>query len=204
MSSGDRLEVEAKFFVADLPAFKKKLVELGAHLEKARAHEQNICYDNPWQGLQRAGKLLRLRKDGENRLTFKGSPLEDVQSEAKVREEIEVMVEDFDLVAKILSRLGFEASIQYEKYRTRYHLNGVEVALDEMPFGDFVELEGDDAGICALADLLSFDWNQRILISYLELMVLAQSHYQLPFQDLMFNNFEGVAISIPDLLETAL
>lgn len=32
----------------------------------------------------------------------------------------------------------------YEKYRETYHWGDVEVVLDETPFGDFVELEGEN------------------------------------------------------------
>ncbi|NIU59011.1 MAG: adenylyl cyclase, partial [Phycisphaerae bacterium] len=49
----------------------------------------------------------RLRQDEIARLTYKGIPQEEIQSEAKVREELEIEVSDFATTAEILERIGF-------------------------------------------------------------------------------------------------
>jgi len=55
----------------------------------------------------------------------------------------------------------------YEKYRTSYKLDGVLVTLDEMPFGNFSELEGPDAeSIRRVAEKLGVNWEARIADSY--------------------------------------
>src|SRR5210317_799845 len=100
----DNLEVEVKFLVTDLDLVRQGLLEAGASLIKPRVYEVNIRYDNAWQGLLRQGKLLRLRKDKVARLTFKGNPEETIKSEARVREELETEVGDFDTLAAILER----------------------------------------------------------------------------------------------------
>ena len=82
----------------DMPAFRQKLLDYGAIQLKPRLFEQNIRYDNAWGGLARAGKVLRLRQDDGVRLTYKGIPPSIEETiEFKVREEIELTVQDCNL-----------------------------------------------------------------------------------------------------------
>ena len=193
------LEVEVKFFVPDLAAFRQRLVAAGGVLEKPRVFERNVRYDNAWQGLTRKLQLLRLRQDGQVRLTFKGEPITRPDTQAKIREELEVYVNDFEQMAAILQRIGFEPMQVYEKYRETFHFEEVEVVLDELPFGNFVELEGDEAAIRAASGRIGLDWETRILDNYLALMGKLKAHHQLPFADLTFANFSGRNISIADV-----
>jgi adenylate cyclase class 2 len=199
MSGNNNLEVEVKFLVSDLTAVRERLLTVGAQLDKPRIYEHNIRYDNAWGGLLRKGILLRLRQDKIARLTFKGIPKEEIQSEAKVREELEIEVSDFATTAGILERIGFEERQVYEKYRETFTLGSVEVVLDEMPFGNFVELEGEEELIREAADLLQLVWDERILENYLALMSRLKEHHNLPFEDLTFDNFAGLDVSVADL-----
>lgn len=200
MVSEMNLEVEVKFFVPDLAGFRQRLVAAGGVLAKPKVFERNVRYDNAWQGLTRKLQLLRLRQDGQVRLTFKGEPLTRPDSEAKIREEVEVYISDFEAMALILRRIGFEPWQVYEKYRETFHLAGVEVVLDELPFGNFVELEGEEGAIRQLSGRIGLNWEGRILDNYLALMSKLKAHHQLPFDDLTFENFSGRDISIADIL----
>jgi adenylate cyclase class 2 len=201
MGSPDNLEVEVKFLVPDLAAFRAALLAAGAQLQQGRIYEHNIRFDNAWNGLLSRAKLLRLRQDKVARLTFKGEPLETVKSEVKVREELEIEVSDFATMAVILERIGFEQRQVYEKYRETFRFEEVEVVLDEMPFGNFVELEGEEQAIRRAADKLALDWSRRILDNYLALMSRLKTHHDLPFEDLTFDNFAGLDVSVADLYE---
>lgn len=201
MSQADNyLEVEVKFYVPDLTAVRDKLLALGGTVTKPRLYERNIRFDTPEDALLTRRQLLRLRQDGSTKITFKGEPATAVQSEAKVREELEVEVNDFQTAALIFERLGFAPVQIYEKYRETIQLDAVEVMLDEMPFGHFIELEGDEAAIKAVAARLGLAWSSRILTNYLGLMAQLQAHHQLPFHDLTFANFAGKSVSISDIL----
>ena len=198
--SDNHLEIEVKFLVDDLAAVRARLLALDARLEKPRVYERNIRFDNPWDGLQMQGKLLRLRQDVSARLTYKGEPQTTVDSEARVREELEVEVQDFQTTQALLERIGFEPKQVYEKYRETFVFGRVEVVLDEMPFGDFVELEGDDMSIQATADALGLDWNLRILANYLAIMASLRERFDLDFEDVTFENFARTEVSAKDLL----
>jgi len=191
VSGGNSLEVEVKFYVADLQAVRDRLLAAGAIQEHPRQFERNLRFDTPGEALRQGGRLLRLRQDERVRLTFKGPALHQEGSEAKVREELEVTVDDFERMAAILRRLGFVSFQSYEKYRETFSLQGVEVVLDEMPFGAFVELEGEEPAIRSAAELLKLPWSERILDNYLNLMARVKAYYDLPFDDLTFANFAG-------------
>ncbi len=202
MSGDTQLEVEVKFLVADLAAFRERLVAAGGTLKKERIFERNVRFDTPDGGLLKKGELLRLRQDSAVRVTFKGEVPQALQSEAKVREEVEVTVNDFDTTALIFERLGFAPVQVYEKYRETFMLGDVEVVLDEMPYGNFVELEGAEADIKTAATDLGLTWSKRINNNYLGLMAELKQFHQLDFDDLTFANFEGREISIADIAPT--
>ena len=197
------LEIEVKFLLPNLSLIRNRLLQLGATLVRPRTYERNIRYDNAWDGLMRQGKLLRLRQDTDAIITYKGDPGEDISSEVRVREELEMTVEDFDMAASILERVGFEPRQVYEKYRETYEIEAVEVVPDEMPFGDFVELEGEEISIRTVAQQLRLDWDRRILTNYLNLFASLKESHQLPFEDLTFENFSTTNHAASDILDYA-
>lgn len=198
--TADQLEVEVKFFITDLARIRDVLLEIEGKLVTPRIFERNIRFDTAWDSLMHQGKLLRLRQDRAVRLTYKGEPKEAIDSEVRIREELEIVLDDFDTAASILEKVGLEPRQIYEKYRETFHVRSVEVVLDEMPFGDFVELEGDASNIREVADSLNLDWNKRILSNYLTLMSRLKNHHDLPFEDLTFANFSDYDISVADIL----
>lgn len=197
----ESVEIEVKFFVDDLDAVRRRLLAAGGEAGAARVYERNVRFDTADERLLARQALLRLRQDTRVRLTYKGLSAQDAAGEAKVREEIELTVEEFDRMALIFERLGFGAVQTYEKYRTTFHLGDVEVVLDEMPFGPFVELEGaSDTSLKAAAGALGLDWSRRLLTNYLELMARARRAFDLPFNDLTFDNFERRPVDMSTLL----
>ncbi len=196
------LEIEVKFYVTDLAMVRKRVIAAGSTLKKERVYERNIRYDNMWDGLAVRGAMLRLRQDKKAKMTFKGVPpnTDISQSQARVREEIEFEVSDFDSADLLLHRIGFIPRQTYEKYRETFQLGDVEIVLDEMPYGDFIELEGAEEDICTVADQLDLAWDERILTNYLGLFAQLNTHHDLELQDLTFANFENRAISVADIL----
>ena len=104
----------------------------------------NLRFDDTEGGLRNAHRVLRLRQDDKARLTYKGPG--SVEGGARLREELEFTVSDFETARKLLEALGYQVMLVYEKYRTTYALGGCEVTLDEMPYGSFAEIDGQGAG----------------------------------------------------------
>lgn len=200
MPEVNNLEVEVKFLIDDLEAMRQKLLDTGAEVVRPRIYERNVRFDTGDNALLQKEELLRLRQDTAVILTFKGPSEIDRVSEAKVREEIEVEADDFDRLAAILKRLGYEPKQVYEKYRETFHLDDLEILLDEMPYGNFIELEGTEPDIKATAQALGLDWQERILSNYLAMMGLLAEFHNLPFLDVTFDNFRDSGISIRDIL----
>ena len=197
---GRFLEVEVKFMLRDLDVFRRRLADVGAEVVAPRVFERNVRFDTAGEALLARQQLLRLRQDTRVRLTFKGPAAEDLVSEAKVREEIELEVGNFDRMSAVLQRLGLLPVQAYEKYRETYQWRGVEIVLDEMPFGDFIELEGPGAELKPVAEALGLDWSRRILANYLALMELCRQSFDLPFSDLTFENFVDLSVDMGELL----
>ena len=197
----EHLEIEVKFILSDRTGFREILLGAGVKEVSPRTFEKNVRFDTPRQDLLLQGKLLRLRHDRLNRLTFKGESPRELESEARVQEELEVTVDDFEQMVLILERVGFQQSQIYEKYRETFQLGEVEIVIDEMPFGDFVELEGNEEDIRAASGELGLDWTDRILDNYLALMANVKDKYKLSFNDLTFENFSGLDIPIENLWE---
>ena len=195
-------EIEAKFYVSRLDKMLARLQELRARLIQPRVLETNLRFDLPDGGLRSRRQVLRLRKDTEARLTFKGSGSE--QSGVRARQEIEFVVEDFEKARQFLKALGYQETIVYEKYRATYEVDEVLIMLDELPYGNFLEIEGETVEqIQAMATKLRLDWNAVILTSYTALFEVAARTLDLTFRDITFKNFEGIQVTSSDLIVRA-
>jgi adenylate cyclase class 2 len=185
-------ELEVKFHVSNLAAIEERLRALNALQVHPRLHELNLRFDTPDLQLRRNQKVLRLRRDDSAHITYKGPG--HTQAGVRVRQEIEITLDDFDAARALLEALGYQVSVMYEKYRTAYHLEGALITLDEMPYGEFVEIEGPDP-LCirTVSQRLGLDWEKRIPESYLVLFERLKTALNLPFRDLTFANFAGIS-----------
>lgn len=191
-------EIEAKFYIADLDKISARLQHLQARLIQARLLETNLRFDLPDGGLRSKGQVLRLRRDTQARLTFKGPGQE--QSGVLARQEIEFVVEDFERARQFLEALGYRETIIYEKYRATFELDDTLIMLDELPYGNFLEIEGETVEqIQSIASRLNLDWNTAIRTSYTALFEVAAKALHLTFRDITFQNFEGIQVTPGDL-----
>jgi adenylate cyclase class 2 len=190
------IEIETKFYVRDLKKIETRLQALGAQRVQPRQFEQNLRFDLPDGSLRKTYRVLRLRQDEKAVLTYKG-PGSNAVDGIRAREEWEVIVSDFATTQKILESLGYDIQFIYEKYRTTYTLKNSHVMLDEMPFGLFVEIEGEkQPDVLTLAEHLNLDKDGAIPDSYQVLFERIKDALGLSFRDLSFDNFTG--IDVPD------
>jgi adenylate cyclase class 2 len=190
-------ETEAKFYVSSLDELQRRVEELGATRGDARVHELNLRFDNEAGDMQRRGRVLRLRQDTRARLTYKDT--DTMQPGSLTRREVEITVSDFDTARELLEALGYKAIFIYEKYRTTYELHGQEIVLDELPYGHFVEIEGDGERLQATAEALGLKWGTVIRDSYSKLFERLRGTRGLEFRDLTFGNMHGIAVTAADL-----
>jgi adenylate cyclase, class 2 len=196
--STNNQEIESKFYVRDLEIIETRLKALGANCAVPRGFEYNLRFDNSRDNLRRHGKVLRLRKSNDIRLTFKG-PGERIGS-ALARTEIELVVSDFDTAQQFLEGLGYRVSAVYEKYRSMYKLDAALITLDELPYGKFIEIEGENPEqISEIAQKLGLRPETAIPASYQGLFEQLKASKNLPAKNLAFWEFENIYLTAADL-----
>lgn len=194
MSASSYTETEIKLYVPDLERVAQALEAAGAKLTAPRVYERNVRYENDAQTLTAQHIVVRLRQDTRIRLTYKEPPTETGDADIPNRFEAEVEVSDFDAMQVILGKLGYFPHVVYEKYRTTYELDTVEVVLDEMPYGNFVEIEGTADAIRTAIEQLELQTAIRCRTNYLELFEQLRQQMNLNFTDLTFDNFKNITV----------
>ena len=185
-------EVEVKLHTPDLAAVKRALEEANAIPLTLRVFERNTRYDSADGSLAAAGIVLRLRQDVAVKLTYKADA--SIERGIVSRFEAEVEVWDFKTMDVILRRLGYEVALIYEKYRTTYTLDGAEVVLDELPYGNFTEIESDAATIERVVEALGLGGARRMAGSYVDIFWDVKARLGLDARDCTFEAFAGVDV----------
>ena len=186
----EHIETEVKFFISDPAGLRAKLISLGA-LSGGNIFETNLRFEDKDKNLIKNKSLLRLRKDSKTTLTFKSRP-PDADSRFKMLKEMEIEVSDFSTAVRILESLGFIQEQIYEKWRETFVLGSTYFCIDKMPYGEFLEIEGSKEKIMEYAALLELDWNERIILNYLELFDILKKSLDLSFFDVTFETFKNV------------
>ncbi len=194
----DSLEIEVKFFLPDLNTVRENIIKLGAR-SLGRFFEVNIRFEDRDKSLLKKNALLRLRKDKRVTLTYKSEPeLDDLNF--KIFRELEVEVSDFDVMESILKSLGFCAEQVYEKWRETLIAEDTHFCLDTMPFGTFLEIEGNRENIPDMARKLGLKWEDRILFNYLKIFEVLKKQENLNFSDVTFENFKQLSLDFSKYL----
>jgi adenylate cyclase class 2 len=185
----ENLEIEVKLACDDLGRLTRAGFDL--HLHKPRHFEDNWLLDDDRQTLFSAGAALRIRSvEGRGWLTFKGVAQETAASPLKVREEIETAVGDPEKLVALFERLGYHRAFRYQKYRTTYAIRfdeaTLEVAFDETPMGNFIEIEGDEQRVLGILERAGFTAADSIRESYPELQANRCLARGVPLEDLVF------------------
>jgi adenylate cyclase class 2 len=147
------IETEKKFILSSdqREQVLNNLNELGAKYIR-EDFEENTLYGGGILSVK--GAVLRIRKVGNKTiLTYK----QRIENTADVKQQIEyeTVVEKFEEMEMIVESLGFEKVLVYEKRRQKWHFRAVEVVLDEVPFGQYMEIEGSVKAIAEAEMLLN-------------------------------------------------
>ena len=195
----ENLEIEVKFYLSDMDRIRDRIIEIGA-VSRGRVFETNIRFDDSDNSLIQKKSLLRLRQDTKTILTFKSEPpFKDDQF--KILRELEVEVSDFTTMKNILESLGFREEQVYEKWRETFILNSANLCLDTMPYGNFLEIEGQKEDIKELVSQIGFKWKKRILLNYLAIFDVIKQKSNLPFYDVTFSNFINIRFDLAKYLD---
>ncbi|MBI4749035.1 MAG: class IV adenylate cyclase [Acidobacteria bacterium] len=196
------LETEVKVRGQNPEETLARLAEQGFAITivQPRHFEDNWLLDTATSDLRAKRSALRIRlAEGKTIVTYKGlPPAELLQEKLKVREELEVVVDDAELMVKIFERLGFRSFFRYQKYRTSYEIESASLGIsliatfDETPLGFFLELEGQADAVRATIASLGFTPEHLSTDSYIALQSAHCTARGLPLQDMVFALSEGV------------
>lgn len=147
------IEIEKKYRVTreQKETLRRRLADVGAEPVGVEEFEENVIYTGP--GLDPLSRVLRLRRVGRRAL-FTYKERDRSESSIKRQREDETEVSNPEALAAILEALGYRPALIYEKRRATWFVRGAEVVLDELPFGLFVEIEGEEDEILAVERLL--------------------------------------------------
>ena len=187
-------EIEIKIEIADAETAARRLLEAGARPSTPRELEDNVLLDLDDGRLAHAGRLLRVRRIGAKSILTVKSPPERASVKYKVRRETEVEIADARKMLQALEDAGFRPSWRYQKWRRSFSFEGVTVVVDELPWGAYLEIEGDPAGIDRAARALGYGPEQCETASYREIHERRCRAAGLPVGDLVFAGaVEGIS-----------
>jgi adenylate cyclase class 2 len=149
------IEIEKKYRLTrdQRQTILERLPEIGAKL-KATEFEENTLYSGGAIDLSKS--VLRLRRVGE-RATLTYKERFPTASAIKHQQEDETEISDAEALETILQALGFLPALIYEKRRMRWELGAVEIVIDELPFGLFMEIEASEAAIQEVEQKLAIE-----------------------------------------------
>jgi adenylate cyclase class 2 len=183
------VEREIKLPYGSAEEARAMIVAVGATPLHGRRLQEDAMLDTDDEQLRRRRCVLRVRtENGKSRLTFKGPVQPSVM---KVRDEVETMVGDGEVLLRVLEELGLHVWFRYEKFREEFCHEDVIVAVDETPVGVFVEIEGSENGITQMAEALGRTAADYVLDSYRGLFLANRERLGLTGADMVFEPPRG-------------
>jgi adenylate cyclase, class 2 len=180
------LEREVKLRFSSADEAREAVIAAGAMPRYGRRLQEDALLDTEDEQLRRQRCVLRVRmENGKSRLTWKGPVQPSVM---KVREEIETVVGDGEVLLRVFGELGLHVWFRYEKYREEFSHEDVIVAIDETPVGVFVEIEGTENGISEMSSALGRTPDDYILDSYRSLFLQHREQHGLTGSDMVFDH----------------
>jgi len=158
------IEKEIKIPLENLDNFLAVLNSRGAKF-LGKGFQRTIRMDRDDLSLEHEKKFLRVRSGSKNVVTLKAKIAKENKNIFE-RMEIETEIKEPDKMLAILSELGFTKQFIMEKYRAEWKYKKVDITVDEMPFGFYVELEGEEDDIYEMAKELGLDSNNKIIVTY--------------------------------------
>ena len=184
------LEREVKLLFPTTAVAREAVLAAGAVHSGARRLQDDSLYDLPDETLRKKGCVVRIRIErwtdtpDTTTLTVKG-PVQS--SQMKLREEHETRVENAQALLQAFDALGMRVWFRYQKYREELSTRGVVIAIDETPVGTYVELEGDEDAILAIATALGRAQADFILDSYYRLFMKRREEFGLAGPYMLFS-----------------
>ena len=158
-------EIEIKFKLEEKDNARSKLLALGGIPQKPY---KQTTYGFFSEDSIEKGIFPRIRNEhGKIVLTVKVRPKE--KTNYFERKEYLMEILNAEDGVKIMKSMGYDQVRVFEKTREEWKFNNVEVVLDELYFGTYIEIEGSKKEIEEMVKRLGFEKKERITKAYLGL-----------------------------------
>lgn len=185
-----KIEIEVKFCQIDIDDTRERLEAAGAVLRQPmRLMRRQVFYlvdRNP-------DAYVRVRDEGDKAtMTFK--QFDDISLHGA--KEVEVEVSSFDYARDILQRSGLIPKSYQETRRETWHLDDVEVVIDEWPWlRPFIEIEGGSEQVVRqAAAALGLDWKDAVFGAATQ--AYRQQYHSLP-SDFIMDDVAEIRFDLP-------
>ena len=140
------IEIEKKYRLTkrQRQSIERRLREIDA-ASRPLEFEENTLYRGG--RLDLGNCILRLRRVKGQRFVLTFKQRLPTMSAIKHQQEEETEVANADAMHAILTELGYRRALVYEKRRARWNVGAAKVVIDELPFGLYAEIEGEENAI---------------------------------------------------------
>ena len=169
----EKINKELKFILKDSSIIEKlrnsNAVLIGGSKEKT------IRYDDKDNNLEKQGKFVRVRTGFDNIISLKEKINETNDDTVFIRKDVEIEVDDVDNLDHLLKGIGLKQVGIMEKYRLKWNYNGNMINLDELPFGLFLEIHGEEESIFKIVEELNIDNEKMFIGTYWDIFDIYKS-----------------------------
>lgn len=159
-----KTEKQVKYKINNFDYISKRLIEIEA-IFIGGFMEKTIRYDNDDLKCSNNGIFIRTKSGMKNVLTLKEIPT-DSSNTSFERITTEVEVDNINKIGYILEKIGLTKKFIMEKYRLFFKYDNVDILIDELPFGIYLEIKGEDNEINRVTKMLNIDEADLIKMTY--------------------------------------
>ena len=159
-----KTEKQVKYKINNFDYISKRLIEIEA-IFIGGFMEKTIRYDNDDLKCSNNGIFIRTKSGMKNVLTLKEIPT-DSSNTSFERITTEVEVDNINKIGYILEKIGLTKKFIMEKYRLFFKYDNVDILIDELPFGIYLEIKGEDNEINRITKMLNIDETDLIKMTY--------------------------------------
>mgnify|MGYP004594589945 FL=1 len=159
-----KTEKQVKYKINNFDYISKRLIEIEA-IFIGGFMEKTIRYDNDDLKCSNNGIFIRTKSGMKNVLTLKEIPTDSSKTSFE-RITTEIEVDNINKIGYILEKIGLTKKFIMEKYRLFFKYDNVDILIDELPFGIYLEIKGEDNEINRVTKILNIDETDLIKMTY--------------------------------------
>ncbi|MDP3765843.1 MAG: CYTH domain-containing protein [Nanoarchaeota archaeon] len=175
-------EIELKVLDINPKKLSEKLNKIRAIKKESKLIIEKY-FDFNDGSISKKDNMFRIRKVGDKvEINYKDGRVKD-KDFLIFKEELETTINDFDIIERIIKKLGLKVIIHREKKRTSFIAGKIKIEVHEYPkIPAFAEFEGSKKYIKKLIERLGYNTNQTTSMTDTEII----KSYNVDYKKLTF------------------